>query len=96
MQEFLVQGKAASAYDLARSIFPTNDGARGELWTLANEAAEAEQEVKEAFGLHKTHVKVTLSIESDAWAALKDAAKAQKRSAKDLAAEILLQAVKRL
>lgn len=94
MQEFLTRGQTASAFDLCTSIFPTNSKARGQLWTLANEAAEAEQEVRGAFDLHRTHTTVNLKIDTDVWAAIKAAAKDNKVSASAFAVEILRKAVK--
>lgn len=88
-----MQGQAASAYELTNSIFPANGKARENLWTLANEAAEAEREAKEVFGLHRTHQKVSLDVEADVWSVLKAEAKARKTSASKLAADILKKAV---
>jgi hypothetical protein len=94
VQGLLMQGKVASGIQLSREIFPTNGTARGNLWTLANEAAQAEREAKEVFGLHKTHQKVTLSVEIGAWNALKAEAKSRKTSASKLAASILEKTVR--
>lgn len=96
VQEFLVQGQSASAYSLCSSIFPTNPKARGALWTLANEAADAEREVKDSFAMHREHVSVTLSVDVEVWAAVKAAAKGRGLSARRLATELLRQAVKGL
>jgi hypothetical protein len=94
LQEFLVRGQTASAYELCNSIFPQNAKARGQLWTLANEAAEAEQEVQGAFELHKTHQTVSIKLDTDVWALVKAAAKDHKMSASQYAAEVLRKAVK--
>lgn len=93
VQEFLLKGQAASGYQLCNDIFPTNGKARGNLWTLANEAAEAEREAKEVFGQHKTHRKVTLSVDVDVWETIKTVAKGRKVSASRFAADILRKAV---
>ncbi|MDP2662452.1 MAG: hypothetical protein Q8R28_17170 [Dehalococcoidia bacterium] len=61
---------------------------------MANEAAQAEREAKEVFGLHQTHQKVSISVEVDVWALLKTAAKGRKTSASKLAADILKKAVR--
>jgi len=94
LQGFLVKGQTASAYDLCNSIFPQNAKARGQLWTLANEAAEAEQEVQGAFELHKTHQAVSLKLDTEVWALVKAAAKDSKMSASQYAVELLRKAVK--
>jgi len=92
VQGFLLKGEAASAYDLCQSIFPTDGRARGQLWTLANEAADAEREVKESFGSHRTHQKVTLTIDADTWSVIKAQAKDRKMSASQYAASLLRRA----
>jgi hypothetical protein len=94
IQEFLVRGQTASAYDLCTSIFPQNAKARGQLWTLANEAAKAEQEVGESFALHKTHQTVSLKLDTDVWTLVKSAAKDHKMPANKFAAELLKKAIK--
>lgn len=94
LQGFLVKGNTASAYDLCTSIFSQNAKARGNLWTLANEAAEAEREVGESFALHKTQQTVSIKIDIDVWAAIKEAASEHKMSASKYAAELLRKATK--
>ena len=93
-QGLIVQSKVASAYDLTQSIFPTNGKARENLWTLANEAADAERESKEVFGDHKTHQKVTLNLEIEVWAVIKAEAKSRKLPASRFAADILKKAIR--
>lgn len=94
VQGFLLKGQTAGAYDLCNSIFPADGKARGNLWTLANEAAEAEREVKESFGLHKTHQKVTLTLDVDTWWSVKAQAKERKVAASRHAADIIRRAVR--
>jgi hypothetical protein len=96
VQEFLVQGKYVPGFNLCASIFPTNAAARGNLWTLANEAATAERETKDSFAMHREHVTVNLTVDVDVWAAVKAAAKGRNTSARRLAVELLRQGVKGL
>lgn len=93
VQGFILQGKQASAYDLCNSIFPADGKARGLLWQLANEAAESEREVKEGFGLHKTHQKITLTVDVELWSVVKAQAKDRKMPAGRYAANLLKKAV---
>ena len=93
MQGFLLKGQAATGFKLCNDIFPTNGKARGNLWTLANEAVEAEREAKEVFGLHQTTQKVTISVDVDVWNVIKAEAKGRKMSASAFAASILKKAV---
>lgn len=95
VQEFIVQGKAASAYELCESIFQNKAKAREELWTLANEAAESEKEVRGAFDLHRSTTTVNLQIDAEVWIAIKAMALDRRTSATKLAAELLRQAVGR-
>lgn len=90
-----MQGKTASAYELCQSIFPTKAKSREELWTLAQEAATAEQEVQGAFDLHRSSTTVNLTVDVDVWAAVKAMALDNKTTAKKMAAELLRQAVRR-
>lgn len=94
VQEFLVQGKASSAYDLTSSIFPSKAKARSNLWELANEAAEAEKETGGAFGLHRDVVQVTISVDKEVWSRVKVIAKEGKMTAKALAAEMIKRSLK--
>lgn len=95
VQEFIVQGKNASAYELCQSIFPAKAKAREELWTLAHEAATAEQEVQGAFELHRTSTVVNLKVDADVWSALKAMALDKRTTPAKLAAQILSEAVGR-
>ena len=94
VQEFLVQGKTASAYDLCAALFANNSKARGELWALANEAATSESEAKGAFDLHREHAVVKLNVDTETWAVIKGMAKDRKIPASKLAAELLRNAVR--
>lgn len=96
VQEFVVQGKTASAYDLCSAIFQANASARAQLWTLANEAAVAENEVQSAFDLHRSSVQVNLTIDTEVWSIVKALAKERNTSAKKLAAELLKTATEKL
>lgn len=93
IQEFIVQGKQASAYELCASIFPSNAGARSKLWSFANEAAAAEKEVEGVFDSHRTTTKVSFVIDKDVWERIKGVAKEKKVSAAVMAAEILKRSV---
>jgi hypothetical protein len=93
LQEFIAQGKTASAYDLCASIFPTQPKAREQLWTFANEAATSEKEVQEAFASHRENTVVNLSIEAELWAAVKARAKDRKTTATKLAVEFIRKAM---
>ncbi len=95
VQEFLVQGKTSSAYELCQYIFPTKAKSREELWTLAQEAAAAEQEVQGAFDLHRSSTTVNLTIDVDVWAAIKAMAIDNKTTAKKMAIELLRRAIGR-
>jgi predicted DNA binding CopG/RHH family protein len=94
VQGLILQGKQASAYEVCNAIFTTDGKARGRLWALANEAVEAEREVKEGFASHKTHQKVTLKLEVDLWALIKAQAKDHKMPASRYAAALLEKAVR--
>lgn len=94
VQAFIIKGQQASAFGVCKSIFPTDGEARGRLWTLAVEAAEAEREAKEGFASHKTHHKVTLKLEVDLWALVKAQAKDHKMPASRYAALLLEEAAK--
>ena len=96
VQEFIVQGKIASAYDLCQSIFAAKPKAKDSLWTLANEAANAEGEVQSSFEIHKSTVTVNLAVDVDVWATLKAMALDRKTSATKLAAQILGDTVGRM
>lgn len=96
VQDFVIAGNSGKGFELCAAIFPQNAKARGDLWTLANEAASSEREVRDAFDLHRTHVAVKLSVDADVWGVLKGAAKDRGVSARTLAAELLRRAVKEL
>lgn len=89
VQDFLLRGQSASGYDLVASIFPTNGAARGQLWTLAVEAAEAEKIAKDSFDVHRAQQRVNLTIDKDVWFAIKAEAKERKMAAAKYAVEIL-------
>jgi hypothetical protein len=93
VQDFIVAGKVATAFELCTTIFPSKAKARGELWKLANEAAAAEREAKEVFGTHRTVVQVNLTIDTETWGQIKLAAKGQKLSAKEFVNCLLKKAV---
>jgi hypothetical protein len=94
VQEFVMQGQLTVAYDLCNTIFPTQPELRGALWQLGNEAAHAEQQVKDSFDLHKTHMTVQLSVPVETWENIKRLAKDRKVSAKSFASGILENAVR--
>lgn len=96
VQEFLVQGQPAAAFDLCASIFPTNAKARANLWTLANEAAAAEREVKDVFDMHRSEVAVKLSVNTEIWNLLKACAKDRGMPVSALAVAILTDAARKL
>ena len=93
MQEFIVQGQTASAYELCQSVFPIKPKSREELWTLANEAAAAEQEVQGSFDLHRSSVTVNLKVDVEVWSAVKALAIDHKTTANKMAIELLRRAV---
>jgi hypothetical protein len=84
----LARRATASAFDLCRAIFPDSK-ARGQLWTLANEAASIEIEVKESFAAHRTEATVQLTLDAELWAAIKAQARSRRVSAVRYAAELL-------
>ena len=93
VQEFIVQGQTASAYELCQSVFPIKPKSREELWTLANEAAAAEQEVQGSFDLHRSSVTVNLKVDVEVWSAVKALAIDHKTTANKMAIELLRRAV---
>lgn len=93
VQEFIVQGKMASAYELCHSIFGTKEKYKETLWTLANEAASAEAEVGDSFSAHQSTVTVNLAIDADVWATIKARAIDGRTSASKLAVQLLRSAV---
>ncbi len=91
-----MRGQEAAAFNLSSSIFPDNPEARGNLWTLANEAAEAEREVRDTFDHHRTEVAVKLSVDGEVWRLVKAHAKERRVSATVFAVTLLADAVRKL
>lgn len=96
VQGMLIHNKPNDAYDLTEQLFPNYADKRARLWQFANIAAQAELRAKESFASHRTHVKVSIEVDAELWDTLKEIAKREKKSAKELAAAIIEDAIKKV